>query len=143
MKGNSAQALDIRFLPEAVLMWFLSMLVLLPLGALTAELIKCSEAGLAYISSALSFLAALAAGAKAIRARKKSAVSTAIISALTIIIAALTLGFVIAGDKLQADGILSLVTFTFSGALVGCVFFSGGRVKAKRSLAAKPGRRKK
>lgn len=143
MKGNSAQALDIRFLPDAVLTWFISALILLPLAAMTAQLVKCGEAGLAYISSALSFMTALAAGAKAMHTRKKKAVTTAAISAMTIIIAALTLGFIIAGDKLQSDGILSLVTFTFSGALVGSVFFSGGSAKQKRSTTAKPGRRKR
>lgn len=142
MNGNSSQALDIRFLPDAILVWFISALIILPLAALTAELTRCSEAGLAYISSAASFLTALFAGAKAIRTRKKSAVITAIISALAIIIIALTLGFVIAGDKLQADGILSLVTFTFSGALVGSVFFSGNNKRNKRSSGPKPGRRK-
>lgn len=142
MNKNSPQALDIRFLPDAVLMWFVSALILLPLAALTAELTKCSEAGLAYISSAASFFTALAAGAKAIRTRRKSAVITAIISALTIIIIALTLGFAVAGEKLQADGILSLVTFTFSGALVGSVFFSGNNKKTKRNASPKPGRRK-
>lgn len=142
MSVNSSQALDIRFLPDAILMWFISALILLPIAALTAQLTQCSEAGLAYISSAASFLTALAAGAKAIRTRKKSAVLTAIISALSIIIIALTLGFVIAGDKLQADGILSLVTFTFSGALVGSVFFAGNKSNVKRRAGPKPGRRK-
>lgn len=143
MKGNPAQALDIRFLPDALIMWFFSALIFLPLAAMTAEITKCGEAGLAYLSSALSFLTALAAGAKAIRIRGKNALVTAGVSALSIIIVALTLGFLIAGDKLQADGILSLVTFTFSGALVGSVFFSGGRGKKKRSHAVNPGRRKK
>ena len=142
MSVNSSQALDIRFLPDAILMWFISALILLPIAALTAQLTQCSEAGLAYISSAASFFTALAAGAKAIRTRKKSAVITAIISALSIIIIALTLGFVIAGDKLQADGILSLVTFTFSGALVGSVFFAGNKRNVKRRAGPKPGRRK-
>lgn len=142
MKGNSAQALDIRFLSDALIMWILSAIILLPLGAVAAELIKCSEVGLAYISSALSFLTALIAGAKAMHSRKKSAVTTAVISALAIIILALTLGFVIAGDRLQPDGILSLVTFTLSGALVGSVFFSGKKSRHKRNRTAKPGRRK-
>ena len=142
MSANPSQAVDIRFLPDAILVWFISAVVLLPIAALTAELTQCSEAGLAYISSAASFLTALAAGAKAIRTRKKGAVVTAIISALAIIILALTLGFVIAGDKLQADGILSLVTFTFSGALVGSVFFSGSSRKPRRNIGPKPGRRK-
>lgn len=142
MNGSSSQALDIRFLPDAILMWFISAIILLPLAALAAELTRCSEAGLAYISSSTIFLTSLAAGAKAIRTRKKSAVITAIISALSIIIITLTLGFVIAGDKLEPDGILSLVTFTFSGALVGSVFFAGSNRKSKRSLSPKPGRRK-
>ena len=142
MKGKSAQALDIRFLPDALIMWFFSTLIFLPLATLTAEITRCGEAGLAYLSSALSFLTALAAGAKAIHTRGKSSLVTAVTTALSIIIVALTLGFLIAGDKLQADGILSLVTFTFSGALVGSVFFSGGRGKTKRSHTVKPGRRK-
>lgn len=142
MKKNMAQALDIRFLPDAILMWFLSSIVLLPLATAAAEISKCGEIGLAYISSALSFLTALAAGAKAMKTRKKNAVVTAFISSLLIIIIALTLGFVIAGERLQADGILSLVTFTFSGALVGSVFFSAGSVKQKRSSVANPGKKR-
>ena len=46
-------------------------------------------------------------------------------------------------NKGTEDGVEDYMAVTISGALVGCVFFSGGRVKAKRSLAAKPGRRKR
>lgn len=138
MSNNSAQALDIRFLPTALFTWFVSVLILLPIAALTAQLIQCSETVLAYVSSALSFMTALIAGARAMRVRKKSAVLTALVSGMCIIIAALTLGFIIAGNALQADGILSLVTFTLSGCLVGAVFFSGAAKKKTRNTAARP-----
>ena len=123
MDKNSAEVIDIRFLLSGLLVWFVSALILMPAAALAAELAMCSERGLTYISSGLSFAAGLAAGAKAIRVRKKNAVFTALITGVCIIIIALTLGFIVASEKLQPDGILSVVSFSLAGCLVGAVFF--------------------
>jgi len=132
LENRRAEAIDIRYLLSSLLFWMISSAALLPLAAMGAHFFACGEIALAYVSSTLSFLTALLAGAKAMRIRKRSALGTALVTGVCIIILALTLGFIIAGDKLQAAGVLSVVTFTLSGALVGAVFFPGQKKQNKK-----------
>ena len=115
--------------------------ILLPLAAIGAHIFQFGETALAYTSSVLSFLTALLAGAKAMRIRKRNALGTALVSGVCIIIVALTLGFIIAGNKLDAAGILSVVTFSLSGELMGAVFFPGQK-KQRRKTGLNVGRKK-
>ena len=140
MNKASAEALDIHFLLSALCWWAVSSLIFLPLAAAAAHFMLCSEAVLAYMSAAISFLTAFLAGARAILLRKKAAVLTAVITGLSIIIIALTAGFLCADKSLTAGGILSVVSFSLAGALSGCVIFSGGKgkcVKRKRKIKVK------
>ena len=132
MEKKGAEAIDIRFLLSSILMWVIVAAILLPFAALLAQVLQVGENTLAYISSFLSFAAAIFAGAKAMHIRKKGAVGTAFVTGVCIIIIALTLGFIIAGDRFDAAGILSLVTFTLSGALVGAVFFPGQKKQRRK-----------
>ena len=141
MNSNSSEVIDIRFLPSALIMWALSAVILLPLAALAAQLTGCGEKTFAYISSALSFLTAFFAGAKAIRVRKKNAVLTAFVSGVCIILTALSIGFLIDSSSLDPDGILSVVTFTLAGSFAGCMLFSGGGKNKYSKAPPKPKRR--
>ena len=142
MEKKGAEAIDIRYLLSSILFWFVCSLALLPAAALGAHIFECGETTMGYISSALSFLTALLAGAKAMQIRKKNAVATAVVTGVCIILLALTLGFIIAGDKLSAAGILSLVTFSICGSLVGAVFFPGQKKStAKKSFRTAKKRR--
>lgn len=125
-------AIDIRFIPSAVLMWTVCALVMLPMFALAAHIFLWSERSLAYACSAINFLAAVFAGAKAMSVRKKNAVLTALVAGVCIIITLFTIAFLSAGDAMKVDGILSVVSFTLAGALVGAVFFPLDRKKTFR-----------
>ena len=132
MERKGAEAIDIRFLLSSMLFWFISSMILLPLAALGAHVFECGENALAYLSSSLSFLTSLLAGSKAMHIRKRNAIGTAFVTGVCIIILALTLGFIVAGEKLDAAGILSVVTFTISGSLMGAVFFPGSKKQGRR-----------
>lgn len=116
---------ELRFLASAAAGWIISALILSLLTGLCLSMLKVEEAAMGYIISALSFSSAVYAGAAAMRARKRGALYTGLLSGLVITVFSLTIGFVIAGNEILSDGVLSVVTFTISGALVGSVFFSG------------------
>jgi len=120
---SPAEAIDVRFLISALAMWLISAAVIVPLAALMAHLLCFDERALAYLSSAISFAVAFIAGAKAMSVRKRKALMTELICGLCIVLLALTIGFVVAGDQLQADGILSVVSFTLAGCLAGGLLF--------------------
>ena len=113
---------DVRFVLNAVVTWCISALLLVVIASLIATLSGISLNAVAYISSALSFISALVAGMRAMRERGKGAIITGAVVGVTITILALTLGFIIDAAKIQADGILSVVTFTIAGAVTGSVF---------------------
>lgn len=107
--------------------WFLVGAAALVAASALVHALKPGETALAYTSSALSFIAAFAAGAAAKRKRKSGALLPALVSAVAIIILALTVAFLISEGKFEPDGVLSLVSFTLSGSLAGAVFLPGGK----------------
>ena len=128
---------DARFLLTAVTTWLaaslLCVLLCVLLCALVVQLSDAAAGTVGYISSALSFGTAVAAGGRAAHVRGRGAVYTGLASGVVIITLALTLGFIIAGQEISADGVLSVVTFTLSGALVGSVFFAGRGQNEKKA----------
>ena len=124
---------DARFLLTAVTTWLAASLLCVLLCALIVQLSDAAAGTVGYISSALSFGTAVAAGGRAAHVRGRGAVYTGLASGVVIITLALTLGFIIAGQEISADGVLSVVTFTLSGALVGSVFFAGRGKKEKKA----------
>lgn len=120
---------DARFLLAAFTAWLASSVVLLAIASACVSLSGMGEEGLGYINSVLSFLTALAAGAAAIRARKRGCVYTGLVTGVTITIIALTLGYIISGRNIEPDGVLNVAAFSISGALFGSVFFSGSAKK--------------
>lgn len=112
---------DVRFVLNAVVAWCVSALLLVVIASLITTASGISLNAVAYISSALSFISAFVAGMRAMRERGKGAIITGAVVGVTITILALTLGFIIDAAKIQADGILSVVTFTIAGAVTGSV----------------------
>lgn len=128
---------DARFLLTAVVTWLTASLLCVLLCALIVQLSNAAAGTVGYISSALSFATAAAAGARAARVRGRGTVYTGLTSGVVIITLALTLGFIIAGQEIAADGVLSVVTFTLSGTLVGSVFFAGRGKGTKKARVMK------
>ena len=120
---------DARYILAAVAAWGATAMLLTLLAALAVTIFAVPAGAVGYISSAASFTAALIAGSRAMRKRKSGAVYTGLVAGVVITTLALTLGFIVAGSDIAADGVLSVVTFTLAGCLVGSVFFAGGRSK--------------
>ena len=111
--------------------WFLSAAILLLLGALLASALSMGERELAWLSSAISFFAAAAAGHAVSGGRGRGRLGAALITALAITILLLTVGCFIQGKDMDPSAILSLVSFTFSGCLVGAFLLSHTKRKRK------------
>ena len=124
---------DVQCIATAVAAWGISAALLTLLAALAAALFSVPAAAIGYISSALSFAAALAAGRCAMRGRKTGALYTGLVAGVVITTIVLNMGFIIAGSGIAADGVLSVATFTLAGCLAGSVFFVGGHGKQKRN----------
>lgn len=120
-------AYEVRFLFVAAGAWLVCGTALSMLAAIIVCATPVPGEAMGYISSTLSFLAAFAAGARAMRQRRKRAVFTGLAVGLMLVILALTLGYIVSTDGLKADGILSVASFTLSGALAGSVFFPSER----------------
>lgn len=130
---NITNRLDLRFLPKALLGWVISAAVLLLLAAGIISKSTFSSASLGYVSSALSFLTALTAGAVAGRTRKGGALYAGLLTAAVLVICLLTAGFLAKGQDMEPSGILSVVSFSFAGCLFGSVFFSGKKNSGKKT----------
>ncbi len=131
-KKMKADYFDPVFLLSAFFYWFLCALILLIICSIILNESGASEKGIGYSSSVISFISAVAAGTAAGRKRNAGAFYTAILTAVALIIALLTLGFVINGSLIEPSSVMSVVSFTFSGCLVGVFFLSEiGRKKKK------------
>lgn len=125
--------LDMRFLLRAVLAWLLSAAALLLLASLIVSKSSLGEGVMGYVSSAISFLAACFAGSAAARRGSRGGLYVGLVSAAALTVALLTVGFIIEGTGIQASAVLSVVSFTFSGCLVGSVFLRGRRTKSRKT----------
>lgn len=122
------------FLLYAVVAWLLSAFIISIAASTCLHMLKAGEDVLGYVSSSITFLASCFAGMTAIKKRKKGALACGLVSGVAIIIFAISLGFIISGQQFDLSGILSLITFTLAGSLVGSVFFRDtGKKKVKRS----------
>ena len=131
MIHNRNPAGSLRPLLRAMGAWALAALVLLPLAALLLSRLPIGSAALGYWSSALSFLAAFFAGLTAGDRRREGSVPACLLAGLLLSIALLTLG-ILTGGGLDPSGILSVVSFTFAGVLLGGVVASRGKGSGKR-----------
>lgn len=127
---------DFRFLLRAVLAWLLCAALLLLCAAVFYAADGASLSTMGYAGSAISFLAALAAGAGAAGKEKDRRFFAALLSALLLCAVLLLTGYLIAG-RLDRSAVLSVVSFTLSGGFAGALFPGDrrrrrGREKAKR-----------
>ena len=122
---------DGRFLPAAGCAWLAGAGLLLPVAALAANVFKLGELGLGYLSSAVSFLAAAIAGVSAIRRHPAAKLPISLLTATVLVIALLTVGFLIKGEEMNSSAILSIVSFTYAGVIFGA-FIQPGRKRTRR-----------
>ena len=125
---------DSGFLLSAGLGWIIGAAVLLLVAALIASAAEIGERGLGYLSSAVSFFAALTAGLFAVQRRSCARMPILLITASSLVIALLTVGFIIRGEEMDASAILSVVSFTCAGVAAG-IFIRPGRNRKKHRFS--------
>ena len=114
---------------SALLTWMLSAFLLCLLCSALLNWGAIPARALGYCSSAISFLAAAAAGAAV--ARRGGNILNCLITALALLILLLTLGYLISSKALSASGILSASSFTLSGCVLGFVLSGKGESGAR------------
>ena len=131
MLKNGMLAGSLRQLLRALLVWILSALLLTLLSALILSKTGTGSAVLGYLSSALSFLAALAAGFSSGGKKGSAFLFPALLTAGFLILILLTAGC-IAGEALNPSAVLSVVSFTLTGVLLGSLIARGRRAASPR-----------
>ena len=119
MSNEKAKLPEAAFLLSAAGAWLLSACILLAVTTLAANLAGLGEQGLGYLSSLNSFLCAVAAGAAAVKRSRASRLLTALLTGTGLVILLLTAGFLVKGETLDPSAVLSVVSFTYAGALLG------------------------
>jgi hypothetical protein len=112
--------------------WAVSALALLCLFSAVLTHINAGERAVAYASSALSFLAAVGAGSVIGGTKGDKIVYPVLLTAAVLVTILLTIGFMVEGSAIESGGVLSVVSFSFAGCLVGAVIFMGGKHKNQK-----------
>ena len=138
-RESKLNRIDVRYLFRAVIAWSVSALFLLLIGSAIIASAGVGASQVAYFSSAISFLSAFFAGGFAAYESGSFRWPLALLCGVILSVLLLLIGFLIAGNDLAADGIISVVTFTVAGALVGNLFAPKrtGRRKGSLSLRKK------
>jgi hypothetical protein len=139
---NGLFSCSLRQLLRALLAWSLTALILLLLSALILSRTGTGSSSLGYLSSALSFLAALAAGLSAGGRKGNGFFLPALLTAGFLVLILLTAGSLL--GSLNPSGVLSVVSFSFAGVFFGALLARGkhgrsaGRpFRGKRAFRAK------
>ncbi len=133
LSNVKVEAWEPRTILSALAAWAVSALVLVCIASLILSKVSLGEGAMGYVSSALSFLSAVCAGAALGRSRSAALIYPALLTAAVLVTALLTIGFMVEGADLQASGVLSVVSFSFAGCLAGAVLFGGRKpVKHKK-----------
>lgn len=120
-----------RFLLRALAAWIITVLPLL----FIANKLSVDTSGLAYISAALSSIAAAAAGARGVSAWQGARLVCGLLCGGFITILLLMLGFIIAGGELSSGGVMSTASFTIAGCVLGSMLGGHGRKKKKSTVS--------
>ena len=137
--------LGLLFLKRVWLAWLITCVVLLAVFSFVLSRKEVPERALGWLSSVLSFLAACSAGRQVARMKLNPFVG-GLLCALTLVGPLLLCGLLIDQKSLSSDSVLSLVSLSFSGALVGSVFLGKNENKRKHKSAfpkEKKGHRRK
>lgn len=137
MSQEEKRGWSFLFLPRALLAFVICAAALLLCGTVLYAANAASLSTLGYGSSVISFFAALAAGAAAAFDEKKGRALIGIVTGLALSALLLLLGFLIKG-RLQGSAVLSVVSFTLTGCLIGALL----PVKRKRGARFRPRKKK-
>ena len=131
MSGKAAvEKGSLRALLRALLAWAVAAVVLCFVSALLIRAFAIPSAQYGYLSSALSFLCALIAGAVGARGSTPGSV---LLGAGALALALLTLGCIVGGRLPEPSAVLSVGCFSFVGFLLGGLLGSRKKAETKRS----------
>ena len=134
---NRERLSDGSFLLSAGFAWLVAAAILLLIATLSANAIGLGERAMGYLSSGISFLAAVFAGMSAAHRGLSKSLPTALLTATTLVIALLTVGFLIEGESINPSAVLSIVSFTYAGVLFGVFMQPRGKKGGKRHRPSK------
>lgn len=136
-KGNVL----LKSLARTWLAWLTTAAVLLLLFSFLLSRSNSSERVLFYFSSGLAFLTACCASAYAGRKSALAPFICGLLSAFFILVPLLFLGLVLDRGRFSHPALLSLISFTLSGALFGSVFFGAEKKRGRKRRSVLPVRR--
>ncbi len=124
---------SVRLLLCAAAAWFAAALLLLTAASLILALTGLGSSVLGWISSAISFFSAFAAGAALRRKGRRAGFLQALLTAVLLIVILLSLGYLVSDRTPDPSGVLSVVSFTFAGIAASSLLFpSRQRARGKR-----------
>ena len=122
----------------AGLLWWLAAAALLTLvGGLLLSKGVIAYSGLGYLSSAMSFAAALVAGIGI--GKRGAGLLRAGIFSLALAVLLLLLGYMFSDGALSSSGVLNVVSFTISGCLLGVMLSGLGKTSSGKKTGRKMG----
>ncbi len=128
---------------RAALIWLAGALGLLLLSSLLIASSGASSRALGYASSAIHFIAALLTAAALVREGKGRGPVLGLLTGGGLCLLLLLLGCLIDARGLSADAVLSLVSFTLAGALLGSLTGGAPGGRRKRHSFSHSGGRKR
>lgn len=118
MSESEKKARDFSFLARAFAAWAVCAAALLLCGTVLYASDGAALSSLGYASSLISFLAAVGAGAAAASAGKERRLLRGLLSAACLSAVLMLTGFLIKG-KLDGSAVLSVLSFTLTGCVLG------------------------
>ena len=122
---------SLRAFGKVLAVWGAAAAVLCIAAACVVHMAGIPSAQLGYLSSALSFLTALIAGAAGTRTAGKT--GGALLCAAGLSLTLLTAGCLIGGKIQEPSGVLSAASFSFAGCLMGSLMFGRKNAETNRS----------
>ncbi len=118
MSESEKKARDFSFLARAFAAWAVCAAALLLCGTVLYASDGAALSSLGYVSSLISFLSAAGAGAAAAAAQKEGRIIKGLLCALCLSAILLLTGFLI-GGRLDGSAVLSVLSFTLTGCVLG------------------------
>ena len=128
---------ELLFVVKAILTWIIWAFTLTLIFSFIISKTSFDSSYIAYISSVISFISAVFAGHKASICRRDSGINTGLFTAIFLIIFILTIGFVVKGESISSSGVISVVSFTFAGVIVGACGIAGLRYGNRKKISKK------
>ena len=129
---------ELLFLIKALSAWLISSLMLCILFSFIVSQTSLDSSYIAYLSSIISLISAIIAGMKAASVKKSSKIYTSIFTAGFLIIFILTTAYLVASGQITTSGLISVISFTFSGVFIGAYIVSSKYYGNKKKRFKKP-----